>query len=109
MECYILFKKYNYDVIILFNMDGNIMNVNFVVVKMIGCFVLDMIGISISRFIGVVNLGMILCSNYELVEKEINVVCYMDGSEIEVLVIFVLIIINKINVGFYLIVKDIME
>lgn len=109
VERYTSLKKYNHDAIISFNMDGNIMNANPVAVKMTGCPVSDMIGTSISRFIGAVNLGMILRSNYELAEKEINAVRHTDGTETEVLATLAPIIINKTNVGFYLIAKDITE
>ncbi|MBD8837546.1 MULTISPECIES: PAS domain S-box protein [unclassified Paenibacillus] len=109
VERYTSLKKYNHDAIISFNMDGNIMNANPVAVKMTGCPVAEMIGTSISRFIGAVNLGLILGSNYEMAEKEINVVRHTDGFETEVLATLAPIIVNKSNVGFYLIAKDITE
>ncbi|MDQ0656661.1 PAS domain S-box protein [Paenibacillus sp. W2I17] len=109
VERYTSLKKYNHDAIISFNMDGNIMNANPVAVKMTGCPVAEMIGTSISRFIGASNLGLILGSNYEMAEKEINAVRHTDGSETEVLATLAPIIINKSNVGFYLIAKDITE
>ncbi|MFL0374078.1 PAS domain S-box protein [Paenibacillus amylolyticus] len=109
VERYTSLKKYNHDAIISFNMDGNIMNANPVAVKMTGCPVAEMIGTSISRFIGASNLGLILGSDYEMAEKEINAVRHTDGSETEVLATLAPIIINKSNVGFYLIAKDITE
>lgn len=109
VERYTSLKKYNHDAIISFNMDGNIMNANPVAVKMTGCPVAEMIGTSISRFIGASNLGLILGSDYEMAEKEINAVRHTDGSETEVLATLAPIIINTSNVGFYLIAKDITE
>ncbi|MDQ0720747.1 PAS domain S-box-containing protein [Paenibacillus sp. W4I10] len=109
VERYTSLKKYNHDAIISFNMDGNIMNANPVAVKMTGCPVAGMIGTSISRFIGASNLSLILRSNYEMAEKEINAVRHTDGSETEVLATLAPIIINNSNVGFYLIAKDITE
>ncbi|WP_339169898.1 PAS domain S-box protein [Paenibacillus sp. FSL R5-0341] len=109
VERYTSLKKYNHDAIISFNMDGNIMNANPVAVTMTGCPVAEMIGTSISRFIGASNLGLILGSNYEMAEKEINAVRHTDGSETEVLATLAPIIVNKSNVGFYLIAKDITE
>ncbi|WP_180361774.1 PAS domain S-box protein [Paenibacillus sp. BGI2013] len=109
VERYTSLKKYNHDAIISFNMDGNIMNANPVAVKMTGCPVAEMIGTSISRFIGASNLGLILGSNYEMAEKEINAVRHTNGSETEVLATLAPIIINTSNVGFYLIAKDITE
>ncbi|MGE6576522.1 PAS domain S-box protein [Paenibacillus xylanexedens] len=109
LERYTSLKKYNHDAIISFNMDGNIMNANPVAVKMTGCPVVEMMGTSISRFIGASNLGLILRSNNELAEKEINAVRHTDGSETEVLATLAPIIINTSNVGFYLIAKDITE
>ncbi|MFS0869347.1 PAS domain S-box protein [Paenibacillus xylanilyticus] len=109
VERYTSLKKYNHDAIISFNMDGNIMNANPVAVNMTGCPVSEMIGTSISRFIGASNLGLILRSNYEMAEKEINSIRHTNGSETEVLATLAPIIINKNNVGFYLIAKDITE
>ncbi|MGN7412687.1 PAS domain S-box protein [Paenibacillus sp. SAF-068] len=109
VERYTSLKKYNHDAIISFNMDGNIMNANPVAVNMTGCPVAEMIGTSISRFIGANNLGLILGSNYEMAEKEINAVWHTDGSETEVLATLAPIIVNQSNVGFYLIAKDITE
>lgn len=109
VERYTSLKKYNHDAIISFNMDGNIMNANPVAVKMTGCPVAEMIDTSISRFIGASNLGLILGSNYEMAEKEINAVRHTDGSETEVLATLAPIIVNQSNVGFYLIAKDITE
>ncbi|KAA8746038.1 PAS domain S-box protein [Paenibacillus sp. UASWS1643] len=109
VERYTSLKKYNHDAIISFNMDGNIMNANPVAVKMTGCPVAEMIGTSICRFIGASNLWLILGSDYEMAEKEINAVRHTDGSETEVLATLAPIIINKSNVGFYLIAKDITE
>ncbi|MCW3794750.1 PAS domain S-box protein [Paenibacillus sp. LS1] len=109
VERYTSLKKYNHDAIISFNMDGNIMNANPVAVQMTGCPVAEMIGTSISRFVGASNLGLILGIDYELAEKEINAVRHTDGSETEVLATLAPIIINTSNVGFYLIAKDITE
>lgn len=109
VERYTSLKKYNHDAIISFNMDGNIMNANPVAVNMTGCPVAEMIGTSISRFIGAANLGPILGSNYALAENEINAVWHTDGSETEVLATLAPIIVNQTNVGFYLIAKDITE
>ncbi|PJN53197.1 Sensory/regulatory protein RpfC [Paenibacillus sp. GM1FR] len=109
VERYTSLKKYNHDAIISFNMDGNIMNANPVAVKMTGCPVVEMMGTSISRFIGASNLGLILRSNNELAEKEINAVRHTDGTETEVLATLAPIIINNSNVGYYLIAKDITE
>ncbi|MEK4661136.1 PAS domain S-box protein [Priestia sp. FSL H7-0729] len=109
VERYTSLKKYNHDAIISFNMDGNIMNANPVAVKMTGCPVVEMMGTSISRFIGASKLGLILRSSYEMAEKEINAVRHTDGSETEVLATLAPIIINNSNVGFYLIAKDITE
>ncbi|WP_458126701.1 PAS domain S-box protein [Paenibacillus sp. Z3-2] len=109
VERYTSLKKYNHDAIISFNMNGNIMNANPVAVKMTGCPVVEMMGTSISRFIGASNLGLILRSNYEMAEKEINAVRHTDGTETEVLATLAPIIINNSNVGFYLIAKDITE
>ncbi|PQP81260.1 hybrid sensor histidine kinase/response regulator [Paenibacillus sp. PCH8] len=109
VERYTSLKKYNHDAIISFNMDGDIINANPVAMKMTGCPVADMIGTSICRFIGLSNLGLILNSDYGMAEKEINTIQHIDGHETEVLATLAPIIINKTNVGFYLIAKDITE
>lgn len=109
VERYTSLKKYNHDAIISFDMKGSIINANPVAIKMTGCPVAEMIGTSISRFIGLYHLGLILNSHYELAEKEINAIQHIDGSETEVLATLAPIIINEQNVGFYLIAKDITE
>ncbi|WP_181586497.1 PAS domain S-box protein [Paenibacillus taichungensis] len=109
VERYTSLKKYNHDAIISFDMDGNIINANPVAMKMTGCPVAEMIGTSICRFIGPYHLGLILNSQYEMAEKEINAVQHVNGSETEVLATLAPIIINEKNVGFYLIAKDITE
>ncbi|MFE6073709.1 PAS domain S-box protein [Paenibacillus sp. NPDC057886] len=109
VERYTSLKKYNHDAIISFDMDGNIINANPVAMKVTGCPVVEMIGTSISRFIGLYHLGLILNSHYEMAEKEINAIQHTDGYETEVLATLAPIIINEKNVGFYLIAKDITE
>ncbi|QOS78773.1 PAS domain S-box protein [Paenibacillus sp. JNUCC31] len=109
VERYTSLKKYNHDAIISFDMNGNIINANPVAVKITGCPVAEMIGTSISKFIGSYHLGLILNSHYEMAEKEINAIQHTDGYETEVLATLAPIIINEKNVGFYLIAKDITE
>lgn len=109
VERYTSLKKYNHDAIISFDMMGNIINANPVAIKMTGCPVVEMIGTSICRFIGPYHLGLILNSQYEMAEKEINAIQHVNGSETEVLATLAPIIINEKNVGFYLIAKDITE
>ncbi|KAA8787743.1 PAS domain S-box protein, partial [Paenibacillus amylolyticus] len=109
IERYTSLKKYNHDAIISFNMSGNIINANPAAVKMTGYAVNEMIGKSIGRFIGASNLGLILRSHYGLAEKKMNTVLHKDGRETEVLVTLAPIIINNVNVGYYLIAKDITE
>ncbi|WP_440119249.1 PAS domain S-box protein [Paenibacillus sp. QZ-Y1] len=109
VERYTSLKKYNHDAIISFDMDGNIINANPVAMKMTGCPVVEMIGTSIHRFIGLHHLGLILNGHYEMAEKEINAIQHIDGYETEALATLAPIIINEKNVGFYLIAKDITE
>ncbi|MBY0205072.1 MULTISPECIES: PAS domain S-box protein [Paenibacillus] len=109
IERYTSLKKYNHDAIISFDMSGNIINANPASVKMTGYAVNEMIGKSIGRFIGASNLGLILRSHYGLAEKKMNTVLHKDGRETEVLVTLAPIIINNVNVGYYLIAKDITE
>lgn len=109
IERYTSLKKYNHDAIISFDMSGNIINANPAAVKMTGYAVNEMIGKSIGRFIGASNLGLILRSRYNLAEKKMNTVLHKDGRETEVLATLAPIIINNVNVGYYLIAKDITE
>ncbi|WP_334074397.1 PAS domain S-box protein [Paenibacillus sp. A14] len=109
VERYTSLKKYNHDAIISFNMKGNIMNANPVAINMTGCPVPEMAGTSISRFIGKENYRLIQNGQYELAEKEINKILHVNGHETEVLATLAPIIINKKNVGYYLIAKDITE
>ncbi|WP_342551244.1 PAS domain S-box protein [Paenibacillus sp. FSL R7-0652] len=109
IERYTSLKKYNHDAIISFDMSGNIINANPAAVKMTGYAVNEMVGKSIGRFIGAGNLGLILRSHYGLAEKKMNAVLHKDGRETEVLATLAPIIINNVNVGYYLIAKDITE
>ncbi|CAI6049402.1 Sensor histidine kinase RcsC [Paenibacillus sp. JJ-100] len=109
IERYTSLKKYNHDAIISFDMSGNIINANPAAVKMTGYAVNEMNGKSIGRFIGASNLGLILRSHYGLAEKKMNTILHRDGRETEVLATLAPIIINNVNVGFYLIAKDITE
>ncbi|GGH50952.1 diguanylate cyclase [Paenibacillus silvae] len=109
IERYTSLKKYNHDAIISFDMSGNIINANPAAVKMTGCTVNEMVGKSIGRFIGASNLGLILRSHYDLAENKMNTVLHRDSHETEVLATLAPIIINNVNVGYYLIAKDITE
>lgn len=109
IERYTSLKKYNHDAIISFDMSGNIINANPAAVKMTGYAVNEMAGKSIGRFIGASNLGLILRSHYGLAEKKMNTILHRDGRETEVLATLAPIIINNVNVGYYLIAKDITE
>ncbi|MDT0123067.1 PAS domain S-box protein [Paenibacillus sp. RRE4] len=109
IERYTSLKKYNHDAIISFDMSGNIINANPAAVKMTGYEVNEMVGKSIGRFIGASNLGLILRNHYDLAEKKMNHVLHRDGRETEVLATLAPIIINNVNVGYYLMAKDITE
>ncbi|MDO7907973.1 PAS domain S-box protein [Paenibacillus sp. JX-17] len=109
VERYTSLKKYNHDAIISFDMNGHIMNANPVAVDITGCPVAEMVGTSISRFIGEQNYGHIVNGRYNVAEKEISTIRHRSGHETEVLATLAPIIINKRNVGFYLIAKDITE
>ncbi|MGF7048099.1 PAS domain S-box-containing protein [Paenibacillus sp. DS2015] len=111
IERYTSLKKYNHDAIISFGLDGNVINGNQMAEQITGYLIQELIGVSISRLIGDLNLANVLSAvqDYNAVEKDLNYINHKDGHTVEVLATLAPIIIHDQNVGFYLIVKDMTE
>ncbi|MCD9025254.1 PAS domain S-box protein [Cohnella silvisoli] len=111
VERYTSLKKYNHDAIISFDLSGFIMNANAMAERLLGRRVADMIGTSIANVIGEHNMERILADNeqYLEIESTIDHIFHNDGNSVEVLVTIAPIIVNKRNIGFYLLAKDITE
>jgi PAS domain S-box-containing protein len=111
VERYTSLKKYNHDAIVSFDLKGRIMNANAMAERMMGRRVADMIGTSIANIIGEYNLERIFADNeqYSEIESTIDHIFHNDGHSVEVLVTIAPIIVNKRNIGFYLLAKDITE
>ncbi|MCC3371577.1 PAS domain S-box protein [Cohnella sp. REN36] len=111
VERYTSLKKYNHDAIISFDLQGLIMNANVMAEQLTGVKVSDMIDSSISRFIGDKAVERILSDNdqYAEIEGAITHITHVDGHTADVLVTIAPIIVNRRNIGFYLLVKDITD
>ncbi|NOU71877.1 PAS domain S-box protein [Paenibacillus sp. LMG 31458] len=111
VERYTSLKKYNHDAIISLDVKGRIINTNEMAERLTGYKVIEMRGERISKFIGERNLRRILSYSIEDVttERKINKIRHKDGHHVEVLTTIAPIIINKENVGYYVIAKDMTE
>lgn len=111
VQRYTSLKKYNHDAIISLDLKGSIINCNAVAEKLTGLSIREMIGMSISTFIGAENLNKILseANNVTQVERNINEIKHKDSHFVEVLTTIAPIIVNKETVGYYIIAKDITE
>lgn len=111
VERYTSLKKYNHDAIISLDVNGRIINTNEMAERLTGYRVMEMRGGFISKFIGERNLRRILSYSIEDVttERNINKIKHKDGHHVEVLTTIAPIIINKENVGYYVIAKDMTE
>ncbi|MEV5028053.1 PAS domain S-box protein [Paenibacillus sp. LPE1-1-1.1] len=111
VQRYTSLKKYNHDAIISLDLKGSIINCNAVAEKLTGLSTREMIGMSISTFIGAENLNKILseANNITQVERNINEIKHKNSHFVEVLTTIAPIIVNKETVGYYIIAKDITE
>jgi len=112
VERYTSLKKYNHDTVISFGLDGRIINANRMVEKITGYSIeSDLIGTELGKLIGQENVQIILEKALydDTVEQHINKLVTKDGKDVEVLTSIAPIYVNKQNIGFYLICKDISE
>ncbi|KQX46693.1 PAS domain S-box protein [Paenibacillus sp. Root444D2] len=111
VERYTSLKKYNHDAIISLDVKGRIINTNEMAERLTGYRVMEMRGERISKLIGERNLRRLISYSMEDVttERNINKIRHKDGHNVEVLTTIAPIIINKENVGFYIIAKDMTE
>ncbi|WP_334075488.1 MULTISPECIES: PAS domain S-box protein [Paenibacillus] len=111
VERYNSLKKYNHDAVFSLDLNGRIINANSMAEKLTGYKISDMVGKPFSEFIGEQPLSHILSESMEdaSVAKGIDKIHTKYGHTSEVLTTVAPIIINKKNVGFYIIAKDITE
>jgi PAS domain S-box-containing protein len=111
IERYTSLKKYNHDAIISLDLNGSIINTNSMAEKITGYSVDEMIGVNISKFIGIDNLTNLLSKQLDTfsVERHIDNIKHKNGHRVEVLTSIAPIIVNSENVGFYIIAKDITD
>lgn len=112
VERYTSLKKYNHDTVISFGLNGRIINANRMVEKITGYSIQsDLIGMELAKLIGQENVQNILerALYDDTVEQHINKLVTKDRKDVEVLTSIAPIYVNKQNIGFYLICKDISE
>lgn len=112
VERYTSLKKYNHDTVISFGLDGLIINANSMAEKITGYSIeSDLIGMELAILIGEENVKNILDKALydDSVEQHINSLVSKDGEVIDVLTSIAPIYVNRQNIGFYLICKDISE
>ncbi|MCA1294545.1 PAS domain S-box protein [Paenibacillus sp. alder61] len=111
VERYNSLKKYNHDAVFSLDLDGRIINANAVAERLTGYKISDMAGKPFSEFIGEQPLSQILSESMQdaSVAKGIDKIHTKYGHTSEVLTTVAPIMINKKNVGFYIIAKDITE
>lgn len=112
VERYTSLKKYNHDAVISFGLNGIIVNANRMAEKLTGYQVhADLIGMKLSNLIGEANVNLILEKglNEDTVDQQIDTLVTKDGDFVEVFTSLAPIYVNKQNIGFYLICKDISE
>ncbi|GGG05966.1 hypothetical protein GCM10010916_23720 [Paenibacillus abyssi] len=111
IERYTSLKKYNHDAVMSLDLEGNIINANIVAQEMTGYAIQEMVGLNISRLIEKKGIKEILSHSLmdASVEKNIDRIHHKEGYAVEVLATIAPIIINRRNVGYYIIAKDITE
>lgn len=112
VERYTSLKKYNHDAVISFDLQGRIINGNNMAEKLTGYSIEpELKGMHLSRLIGQANVDRILqdALHDNTVEHEIPYIEAKNGEKVEVLTSIAPIFVNRENIGFYLICKDISE
>ncbi|WP_379162817.1 PAS domain S-box protein [Paenibacillus sp. sgz5001063] len=111
VERYTSLKKYNHDAIISLDLEGKIINGNEKACQLTGYSIPELVGMNLGRIIGAEHLEEVITYPRENSTAEVNIdhIWHREGHSVEVLTTIAPIIINKITVGFYIIVKDITE
>lgn len=112
VERYTSLKKYNHDAVISFGLDGRIINGNSMAEKLTGYTIeTELIGMELANLIGQSNVDRILAKALydNTIEQGIDTLVTKDGETVEVITSIAPIFVNRKNIGFYLICKDISE
>ncbi|WP_162274311.1 PAS domain S-box protein [Paenibacillus crassostreae] len=111
VERYTSLKKYNHDTVISLDLNGVIINSNGRAEELTGYSINELVGRNISKLIGDVHLESVLSyslSNVTRENKNANIVHKL-GHRVDVIATIVPIIIRELNVGFYILIKDMTE
>ncbi|MDQ8739049.1 PAS domain S-box protein [Paenibacillus sp. LHD-38] len=112
VERYTSLKKYNHDAVISLNLQGRIINANNMAEKLTRYNVQsELIGMELAYLIGQANVTRIIedALHDNRVEQDITFLMIKGGKTVEVLTSIAPIFVNRQNIGFYLICKDITE
>lgn len=112
VERYTSLKKYNHDAVISLNLQGRIINANNMAEKLTRYNVQsELIGMKLAYLIGQANVTRIIedALHDNTVEQDITFLMIKGGETVEVLTSIAPIFVNRQNIGFYLICKDITE
>ncbi|MFD2612397.1 PAS domain S-box protein [Paenibacillus gansuensis] len=112
VERYTSLKKYNHDAVVSFDLEGRVINANSMAEKLTGYDInKELIGMELANLIGQSNVDRILedALHDNSVERGIDTLVTKEGDTVEVLTSIAPIFVNRQNIGFYLICKDISE
>ncbi|MEV5027079.1 PAS domain S-box protein [Paenibacillus sp. LPE1-1-1.1] len=112
VERYTSLKKYNHDAVISLDLQGRIINANNMAEKLTGYHVQsELVGMELANLIGQANVNRIIgdALHDNTVEQDITYLTVKGGETVEVLTSIAPIFVNRQNIGFYLICKDITE
>lgn len=111
IDRYTPLKMHTHDAVISLDLEGIIVNGNTRAQELLGFYNNEFVGMSFSRFVGNNNVKQILTDSLfdASMEKKIDHIRQINGHIVEVLTTIAPIIMNEMNVGFYIIAKDMTE
>ena len=111
IDRYTPLKMHTHDAVISLDLDGIIVNGNTRAQELLGFYNNEFVGMPFSRFVGKNNMKQILTDSLfdASMEKKIDHIRQINGHIVEVLTTIAPIIMNEMNVGFYIIAKDMTE
>ncbi|WP_169083912.1 ATP-binding protein [Paenibacillus sp. PL91] len=112
VERYTSLKKYNHDAVISLDLQGRVINANNMAESLTRYNVqTELIGMELALLIGQANVTRIIenALHDTTVEQDITYLMIKGGETVDVLTSIAPIFVNRQNIGFYLICKDITE
>ncbi|WP_246308975.1 PAS domain-containing protein [Paenibacillus alginolyticus] len=105
IDRYTPLKMHTHDAVISLDLDGIIVNGNTRAQELLGFYNNEFVGMPFSRFVGKNNVKQILNDSLldASMEKKIDHIRQINGHIVEVLTTIAPIIMNEMNVGFYII------